>query len=220
MPESPAADPTARTVLEILARPDDGTLPSLTREELWTLSDSPVLAHAGDTAWWEALDAEERELVMQTAQRGLVARNLLVASATGDGLDVDPQVAVVLRGRSEPSWLAVLGQPADRDVQLVVSGIDLQADVTAAALVSARLAGIHLQRLVPPDEAVTVMSEWLLRDPPEAGTTTGRTVEILHPSRTSGVSDGAGRVEVSDGEDAVDTSGSTSGRRSRSSVWR
>lgn len=176
-------DDTSRTVLDILADPGDGTLPSLTREELFTLSDAPALAHAGDREWWHGLDATARELVAQTAQRGLVARNLLLAAEGGDGLVIDRRIRTILRARSEPSWLAVLGEPANTDVQIVASGIDLRDAQTAAALVSARLEGIYLNRLVSPADALDTLADWLVREPQQDENPTGRTIELLAPRR-------------------------------------
>lgn len=180
-------DDTARAVLDILAAPGDGTLPSLTREELFTLSDEPVLAHGADRQWWQSLSDDGRELVAQTAQRGLVARNLLTAAADVDGLSVDDRVCVILRARREPAWLVVMGEPADSDVQIVANGIDLEPDVSAAALVSARLEGVYLNRLVAATDAVPILVDWLLREPRESSGRTGRTVEIVRPRHPDAV---------------------------------
>lgn len=187
MTDSSSADDTGRIVLDILAEPGDGTLPSLTREEMFALSDEPVLAHGGDRTWWDGLDDVGRELVQQTAQRGLVARNLLVAALDDDGLLVDGRVRAILRARAEPSWLVVLGEPANTDVQIVASGIDLHADETTASLVSARLAGIYLNRLVAPASAVDILADWLTRGAQQDDEATGRTIEILAPRRPGAV---------------------------------
>lgn len=190
-------DDTSALVRSILDGPSDGTLPSLTREELFTLSDEPVLGHGGDTQWWQQLDAAGQELVMQTAQRGLVARNLLVAgggdsdgsdgSDGGDGLDIDARVRVILRARREPSFLLVAGEPA-AEVQFTGYGIDLVAGEHAAVLVSARLEGIYLNRLLTPAAAADTLAGWLVRSPADAEPA-GRTIEVIHPAGSGGSGD-------------------------------
>ncbi|WP_375488718.1 hypothetical protein [uncultured Jatrophihabitans sp.] len=189
-----AADPEAalpedgaessRLVRELVAEVDagasDGTLPSLTREDLFTLSDAPTLEHPGDVAWWTGLDDGGRDLVRQTAERGLLARQLLTSSPDGTAFVLDPRVHVIARARAEPSWLLVLGEPANSDVQIVGYGIDLAARETAAVLVSARLEGVYLNRLLPPATAIDVLIEWLTRPTP-GSEPTGRTVELITP---------------------------------------
>jgi hypothetical protein len=157
-------------------------LPSLTREELFTLSDVPALEHAGDVAWWNGLDDTGRDLVRQTAERGLVARRLLTPAPDGDGLVVDPLVRIVIRARAEPSWLVVLGEPANTDIQVVAHGIDIEDHRTAAVLLTARVEGVHLNRVVAPGGALDVAVAWLLRDP-VGDAPTGRTVEVITPHR-------------------------------------
>ncbi len=183
--EAAATEPT-QLVCDLLADAaagtGDGTLPTLTREELFTLSDAPALEHAGDVAWWRGLDDIGRELVRQTAERGLVARKLLTPTPDGGSLVVDPRVHVVARARAEPSWLAVLGEPANSDVQVVAHGIDLAPAVTTAVLLSARVEGVYLNRLLAPEDALEALAQWLLRDPVD-DEPTGRTIELITPHR-------------------------------------
>jgi len=178
------ADPST-TVRRLLDSADDVTLPTLTREELTSLGDAPVLAHRGDTQWWDDLAADARQLVVQTAQRGLVARRLLTARPGQDELFVADEVQVILRARHEPSWLLVLREPGEieqADVRVVVSGIDLHAHETAAALIEIRVDGIYGHRLAASLTAVDAVLGWLLRPPAAGDATVGRTVEALTPA--------------------------------------
>ena len=67
-----------------------------------------MLGHGGDDAWWSGLDGPARRLVIETAQRGLLARNLIV------GTDGDPPLRVAERRDSVDQVRAiVLGTGAD-----------------------------------------------------------------------------------------------------------
>jgi hypothetical protein len=186
-------------VLRLLAAGPEGRLPALTREELFALGDRPVLAHGGDLAWWTGLDAPTRQVVVDTAQRGLVARRLLVGGdPPGPALVAAEEVQVVLRARREPSWIMVLGEPAqsgrpsDGDpsdegqargpgYQVALTGIDLGSSPGAAVLISARVEGIYVNRLATPVVAFDEAVEWLLRPVPAELVRVGRTVEVLPP---------------------------------------
>lgn len=201
--------------LRLLGETDDVQLSSLTREELRGVGDDPLLANAADTLWWEALGEREQELVLETAQRGLLARNLLEPSGEA-GLRATEEVRVVLAARTAPDWIMVLGEPgAPRDSDGAPSQISLLALPTAsgsasqrppahsetppgAVLVTGRLEGIYLHRLVAGETVYAVAADWLLR-PHEDGdedagkdagkdagedageAASGRTVELLLP---------------------------------------
>ena len=175
-----------QVILDLLAGDGDAALPSLTREDLRALGDQPMLAHAGDEQWWSSLDQRSRELVAETAQRGLIARNLIVASDGDPPLLVADPVQVAFRARHEPAWLLVLGEPGSEEaaapVQIVVSGIDLREHDTSAVLISARIEGIYALRLAHPAIAVDAVVDWLLRPPPADAPTVGRTVELMLPT--------------------------------------
>jgi hypothetical protein len=184
-----APDATVATVRELIRERGDAALPSLTREELFTLGDAAQLAHAGDLAWWDGLDSAARALVAATAERGLIARNLLRAEPGRDEFVIDPAVQVVLRARSEPSWLMVLREPeTSADTWLVASGVDLEADRTAAMLISARIEGIYANRLTTVDVGMTTLLGWLLGAPAEGKPYVARSVEMIRP-REAGVRD-------------------------------
>jgi len=165
----------------------DSQLVSLTREELAGVGDDPVLGHAADTVWWDGLTAREQALVLETAQRGLVARNLLVPDG-GSELVVVDEVRVVLAARRAPSRVLVLTDPAVRSsdgsgLQLVLLGLPVDAGAPPAYVVSVRVEGVYLHRLVVAELAPDVAVDWLLRPPDEASpddeVDVGRTVEVL-----------------------------------------
>jgi hypothetical protein len=182
-----AAEPIelSAAVLALLGERGDAQLPALTREELHALGDQPVLGHGGDDAWWAALDGSAREMVVETAQRGLIARNLIVGSDGDPPLRVADTVQVVLRARHEPAWILVVAEPApDSTVpatQVALYGIDLAEYDTAAVLISARIEGIYAHRLTRPAAAVDAAVEWLLAPPADDAVTVGRTAEALLP---------------------------------------
>lgn len=176
----------AAAVLAILAERGDAQLPALTREELRALGDQPVLGHGGDDAWWSGLDKPVRQLVVETAQRGLIARNLIVGSDGDPPLRVADAVQVVLRARHEPAWIVVVAEPSpDSTVpatQVALYGIDLAEHDTAAVLIAARIEGIYAHRLARPAVAIDAAVGWLLAPPAEGTPTVGRTVEVLLPA--------------------------------------
>jgi hypothetical protein len=180
-----------RRVQELLAAGDDVHLPALTREELFALGDAPALVHAGDQQWWDALGPAERELVAATAQRSLIARNLLVAHPERDAFVPAPDVGVVLAARQAPSWLLVLREPqTDPNVWLVLHGIAVDP-APEAALVAARVEGVYAHRLLALDAALATAADWLLRPPAPGAAPVGRTVEAITPRRP-------GQAEVGD----------------------
>lgn len=180
----------SQAVLDLLGAAGDARLPSLTRDELFALGDEPALAHGEDERWWAALDTPSRSLVAETAQRGLIARNLVVATEGDPPLVVADSVQVVLRARHSPAWLVVLGEPgADEGVpavQVALLGIDLAAHETSAVLIQTRLVGIWAHRLTRPDVAVDAAVSWLLRPPLPGQDVVGRTVEVLLPAAAPG----------------------------------
>lgn len=175
---------TARLVGEA----GDSQLASLTREELYGVGDDPVLGHAADLVWWDALTEREQGLVLETAQRGLVARNLLVPDGAGELVAAD-EVRVVLSARRAPSRLVVLTDPAVRSsdgsgLQLALLGLPAeQTGAPSAFLVSMRIEGVYLHRLVVAHLAPDIAVDWLMRAP-DGGSAdeafdVGRTVEVL-----------------------------------------
>lgn len=186
-----------RAVLGLIAHEGSALLPSLTREELRALGDQPMLTDVEDERWWAELSEDARGPVVECAQRGLVARGLLVATDDADPdagpdrsrLAVAESVQVVLRARHEPAWLIVLGEPTQQPdrpgVQVAVSGIDLRAHRTSAALLSVRLVGIYTHRLAAPAIAVDAMVDWLMRPAPGPDPV-GRTVQVILPAAQPG----------------------------------
>jgi hypothetical protein len=179
-----------QAVLDLLGSAGDAKLPSLTRDELFALGDRPALGHAEDDLWWAELDSEARDLVAETAQRGLIARNLIVAGESDPPLAVADPVQIVLRTRNAPAWLLVLGEPgADSTlpaVQVALLGIDLAAHRTSAVLIATRIVGIWAHRLTVPAIAMDAAVSWLLRPPPAGKKTVGRTIEALLPASAPG----------------------------------
>jgi hypothetical protein len=181
-------------IVNRLAAQPDVRLPSLTREELYALGDQPVLADAGDVHWWQALDQTTQEVVAESAQRSLIARNLLVPDSDGHRtLTVADEVQIILAARRAPSWLMVLGEPglgaptfgaahAQSGVQIALTGIDLRAHQTAAVLISARIQGIYAHRLVTPALAMDEAAIWLTRAPTADQGQIGRSVETILPA--------------------------------------
>ncbi|HEX2892610.1 MAG TPA: hypothetical protein VHO29_01235 [Marmoricola sp.] len=163
----------------------DRQLVSLTREELYGVGDDPVLGHAADVVWWDALTDREQGLVLETAQRGLVARNLLVPDGEGELVAAD-EVRVVLAARKAPSRIVVLTDPAVRSsdgvgLQVAVLGLPVPEGAPYAFVVSVRIEGVYLHRLVTAEHAPEVAAEWLLRAPADEPGEAGRTVEVLDP---------------------------------------
>jgi hypothetical protein len=202
-------------VAQLTGADGDRQLVSLTREELYGVGDDPVLGHAADVVWWDGLSEREQALVLETAQRGLVARNLLVPDGAGELVAAD-EVRVVLAARRAPSTIVVLTDPAVRSsdgsgLQLALLGLPAEAGAPYAFLVSMRIEGVYLHRLVVADRAPDVAVDWLLRAPEEDATEdgldVGRTIELLgvtgEASRERAVLVGRGGAwalsEVSDG---------------------
>lgn len=186
-PDEPDEDDLPGTVVELLAAVRDVKLPSLTREELFALDDAPALIHAEDQRWWDSLDAAGQSLVVDTAQRGMIARNLIVADDEL-GLRLDRRVRVVLQARRDPSWLVVVREPELSEIRVVASGIDLTDGHTDAVLISARIEGVYANRLTSLSIALRSIAGWLTRGEAEAEAPIGRTIETLvprDPARTS-----------------------------------
>jgi hypothetical protein len=189
MPGSDQPD-LAETVARLTGATGDRQLVSLTREELYGVGDDPVLGHAADLVWWDGLTEREQALVLETAQRGLVARNLLVPDGEGELVTTD-EVRVVLAARRAPSRILVLTDPAVRSsdgsgLQLALFGLPVEAGAPYAFLASMRVEGVYLHRLVTAEAAPGVAVDWLLRSPDEPASDdtvdVGRTIEVLRPS--------------------------------------
>lgn len=187
----------AMAARSILGETGDVQLASLTREELRGLGDDALVANAADTLWWDGLAEREQELVLETAQRGLLARNLLAPDGQGELVATD-EVKVVLAARTAPDWILVLAEPAaehDSDgapLQLALLALPTPSGRPPAVLVTARLEGIYLHRLVTTDSAYRVAADWLLRAAPEVEAEIGRTVEVLAPRENGSADSGRG----------------------------
>ena len=178
----------AEVLLERALDTDGGLLPSLTREELVALGDTPVLQSADDEIWWAALGEQARAAVVAAARRSLVARGLLIPARGTDDLAVADPVRIVLETRTHPSWLLVLREPtAAVDVYVVAAGIDVDDSGSAAVLLSARVEGIYLNRLYRPDVAIDEIAAWLVErpadEPIDLDRPVARTFELIRPRR-------------------------------------
>lgn len=169
----------------LLGETGDADLPSLTREELRGLGDDPLFANAADDLWWEQLPEAAVEPVLEAAQRGLVARNLLAGDDNGELVAVEP-VRVVLAARTAPSRAVVLTDPdvTDSDgapVQIVLLALPVESGTPDSVLVTSRIEGIYVHRLLVAEKAARVAAGWLLHaDEPEP--TFGRILESLRLS--------------------------------------
>jgi hypothetical protein len=181
----------AESTGRLVGESGDRQLASLTREELYGVGDDPVLGHAADVVWWDDLTEREQGLVLETAQRGLAARNLLVPDGDGELVAAD-EVRVVLAARRAPSRIVVLTDPAVRTsdgpgLQLALLGLPVVEAAPYAFLVSLRIEGVYLHRLVTAAAAPGVATEWLLRSPDgtladeDETAGAGRTIEVLDP---------------------------------------
>lgn len=182
----------AAAIAVLIEETGDRQLASLTREELYGVGDDPVLGHAADLVWWDGLTEREQGLVLETAQRGLVARNLLVPDGADEVVAAD-EVRIVLAARRAPSRIVVLTDAAVRTsdgsgLQLALLGLPAETAAPSAYVVSARIEGVYLHRLVTAEIAPDLAVEWLLRAPdqPVSGdeVDAGRTIEILRPGDT------------------------------------
>jgi hypothetical protein len=184
---------SARDLIDVvLGDAQDISLPSLTREELVAMGDEPMLAEAEDELWWQAQSDEVREALVGASHRGLVARGLLKPDLETGGLVAVDTVRVVLETRRHPSWLCVVREPVAQDeTRVVIAGIE-RDDAPPAAMITARIEGIHLSRLMGADEAVGEAVRWLTdtefhTDTPNgmdpAGRPLLRAVEVLLPRR-------------------------------------
>lgn len=168
----------AQTAHRILTESADGRLVSLSREELIGLGDDPLLAHAGDAAWWEQLSLPEQELVLDTVQRSLVARNLLTPDENGQ-IVASSEARLILAARTAPSSIVVLTDTVLRDsedvgLQLVL----LELPTEDGVVITSRVEGVYLHRLVRTDDAAGIAADWLLRSDQGTGEA-GRTIQVL-----------------------------------------
>lgn len=153
---------------------DGVRLPRLTREELVALGDQPALVDAEDQAWWDGLDPAQREQVVESAWRGLLARDL--ARSTRKGMEADARLRFIVTARHSPAWLAV----ATGDTVLRAHGLDLPEG--PYLLLEHRpvpgVANFVGMKLEPGLDAVAA---FLLRVPPDGHDTVTRRLEVFHP---------------------------------------
>jgi hypothetical protein len=138
--------------------------PSLTRDELLSLGDEPLLLDTDDVEWLDRLSPGTRAEVVATAQRGLVARDL-VSARDAETLDVDRRVRMILALRRVPAFVTLAGSASDHPV-FRCYGV-LGPDGTAAVLVEVRrMPGVGEYRLCTPRYAAGVVSRFLLTPSP------------------------------------------------------
>jgi hypothetical protein len=151
-------------------------LPRLTREELVALGDRPVLVDADDQAWWDGLDAGQREEVTATAWRGLLARDLARHRKKGEGIQVDGRLTFIRDVRAAPAWLAV----ATAETTLRAYGIDLPEG--PYVLIEHRpTPGIAHFVGAKADPGVEAVVTYLLRAPGAGEGVRTRRLEVVHP---------------------------------------
>jgi hypothetical protein len=153
---------------------DGVRLPRLTREELVALGDQPALVDAEDHAWWEGLDAQQREQVVEGAWRGLLARDL--ARSTRKGLQADARLSFIVTARRAPAWLAV----ASADTVLRAHGLQLP-EGPYVLLEHRPVPGVANFVGMKLDPGVDAVAAFLLRVPPEGEEAATRRFDVFHP---------------------------------------
>ncbi len=140
--------------------------PTLTRDELLSLNDAPLLRDTEDSAWWAGLDERTRAEVFATAQRGLLARGLVsIDPADARQLDITARVRTVLALRSAPAFVTLVGNAGQPSPGLRCYGV-LGPDEQVAVLVEARIiTGVAEYLLCRPNYAATVVTRFLFAPP-------------------------------------------------------
>lgn len=153
---------------------DGVRLPRLTREELVALGDQPALVDADDHAWWAGLGATQREQVVESAWRGLLARDL--ARSTRQGMQADARLRFIVAARRAPAWLAV----ASADTVLRAHGLDLP-EGPYLLLEHRPVPGVANFVGMKLDPGLDAVAAYLLRVPPDGEETVTRRLEVFHP---------------------------------------
>ena len=153
---------------------DGVRLPRLTREELVALGDEPALVDAEDHAWWQGLDAAQRQQVAESAWRGLLARDL--ARSTRKGMEADARLRFIVTARHSPAWLAV----ATADTVLRAHGVDLP-EGPYLLLEHRPVPGVANFVGMKLDPGLEAVAAFLLRVPPEGEDAVTRRLEVFHP---------------------------------------
>jgi hypothetical protein len=162
------AGPPAEVVrlFEALGEEQFVRYPSLTRDELISIGDQPMLHDAEDLAWWDGLDEGTRAQVRATAQRGLLARGLVSLDGSDPAvLDVSSPLRTVLALRRVPAFVTLVGPAAGRSPTLRCYGV-LGPDSRTAVLLEARiLTGVAEYLLCTPAYAATAVTRFLFAPP-------------------------------------------------------
>ena len=153
---------------------DGVRLPRLTREELVALGDQPALVDAEDHAWWQGLASTQREQVVESAWRGLLARDL--ARSTRKGMQADARLRFIVATRRSPAWLAV----ATADTVLRAHGLDLP-EGPYLLLEHRPVPGVANFVGLKLDPGIDAVAAFLLRVPPDGQDTVTRRLEVFHP---------------------------------------
>ena len=192
MTQTSAVDATSlvAVVEALLAESDESKLPSLTREELLAVSASPALLHVADVTWWAGLELATRAVVRSSAQRSLLARNLLLAGPTPEALALADELRLILAARQYPSVVLAgheldeqgsVADLADRSPDITVLGIDLHDDHRDALLLSTEVAGVYAHRLTRPALGIGAVAKWLRR-PGTSDAVQLRHLQVVRPA--------------------------------------
>lgn len=140
--------------------------PSLTRDELFALGDSPLFVDTDDAAWWGGLAEDTRPEVLASAQRGLLARGLVDIDSTDNArLDVSSRLRILLALRAAPAFVTLVGNYRHPSPILRCYGV-LGPDERVAVLVEARvITGVAEYLLCRPNYAATTVARLLLAPP-------------------------------------------------------